>query len=119
MSDDNGVTRDNNWLRVGDGKKTKMVPYPERNDVEIAEKFLSEPEVTRMLATGIARVSECVQMIQESGLTEEAICLLIQDQMPNLRNGKKLDRKTISNVLMTAANLDRLLVDKPARKKSK
>ncbi len=115
MSDETMKADGFEWLTAKLGAKQERVPQPTRDDVRIAEKFLSEPEVTRRLALGIAGVSDAIRLVMRSGITEEGICLLIQNLIPNLKNGAPVPFTIISNVLVGAANLDRYLIgDKAA-----
>jgi hypothetical protein len=92
------------------------MPHPKRDDVEKAERFLSEPEVTQRLATGIAAVVESVRAMMRSGLTEEAICLLIQNSAGYVK-GNLIATTTISKVLIAAAHLDKYLT--PVKEKKR
>lgn len=106
------------WLleKVVEKAKPAKVPHPTRDDVAIAEKFLSEPEAVRRLTFGIAKVAESVRMLQEGGLTEEALCLLIQHSIGYV--GKNMvATSTISKVLVAAANLDRRFLEPEAEEK--
>lgn len=105
-----------NWLVDGVVGKAKKVPHPTRDEVAIAEKFLAEPEATHRLAVGIAAVADAVRQVQASGLTEEAICFLIQNSIGY--HGKNMvATSTISKVLVAAANLDRYLTEPVKEKK--
>lgn len=112
--------RDDGWLdRVVDNKKRA---FPSKEDIAKAEEFLSEPEAIKLLGFHVARVTDGIRMVQESGLTKHAICFLIQDLMPNLSNGSKPSLKLIGDVLTNAGRLEEVYcverVVRPEEKKA-
>ncbi len=82
-----------NWLLQNIDGKVEKVSQPTRDDVAIAEKFLGDPATARKLAYGIEAVSNAMRALAESGLTEDAITLLIQEAIPKLKNGSQLSKR--------------------------
>lgn len=112
------VKKDNHWLSTAIDGQLKKVPQPSRDEVAIAEKFLSDPEATRRLTFGIEAVANAVRMVAASGLTEEALCMLIQYSIGY--DGKNLvSTRTISKVLVAAANLDKRYMEPEALEAAK
>ncbi len=106
------------WLDADLDGVMKKVPQPSRDDVAIAEKFLGDPEATRKLAFGIEEVSNAVRMIASSGLTEEALCYLIQLSVGYVK-GNLVATSTISKVLQAAATLDKRFMEPSHERKAK
>lgn len=85
--------------------------YPTKFKVREAEAMMSEPEATWRLVIGITQVADAVRMVGESGLTEAAIVMLIQQKCGRVIKGNYIAEKTISMVLNAAASLDTYLTE--------
>ncbi len=88
------------------GSRQAKIEREEGVDVGDAVSYLEEANRGSIaLVQATQKFALAAQALLESGLTEDAISLLIQDLMGNARNGKPYPRETITLTLRAAARL--------------
>lgn len=86
--------------------RQKVISREEGVDVGDAVSYLEEAERGAIALTNeVRRFSIAAEALPESGLTDDAVAILVQSLMKNQRNGRPFPQETILEVLHAAARL--------------
>lgn len=80
-------------------KPQKRIPKEENLDFDAVEAFLSTKEDGKKLRAGLGGVVTALDNLKVSGLTGEALVVLVTAKCTNAANGKAISDDTVRRVL--------------------
>lgn len=91
------------WFLGGAGVKDtavrKLDEVEEYVSSEASARQLDPPGSAKAIATATRRVHELGAGMVQSGLTKDALCLLISEKCPRSKNGTRIGPETVESVL--------------------
>lgn len=95
--------------KVGKGEIGDAVRFLEEGG-SVAKAFRESLEAGGTIVDDVKKVAAAMNGLLNSGLTREALVILLREKIGNQRNGHPMQKQTINDVIDALGNLDHFLV---------